>query len=180
MGGNTVNFVSLSGSIASSAVSVNALGTDTDISVLVSPKGAGSVIAGSSTDYLSFSSASDTSRISAVGPGFDAGIVMSGKNSGNITFNVVSNGNNGNVGIGVGSFNSVSRSTLSILNGTAPDSSVADTIQLYSSDLTAGNTTLALWTEGTNVSSTVSAVPTENIAIKVNGTIYYLMAKTIV
>jgi hypothetical protein len=66
----------------------------------------------------------------------------------------------------------------SIGNGTAPTASTNDTVQYYSSDLSAGNTMPSWWTEGTNVGT---GTPTANrtIAVRFNGTIYYLLASTI-
>jgi len=66
----------------------------------------------------------------------------------------------------------------SIGNGTAPTASTIDTVQYYSSDLSAGNTMPSWWTEGTNVGT---GTPTANrtIAVRFNGTIYYLLASTI-
>ncbi len=66
----------------------------------------------------------------------------------------------------------------SIGNGTAPTASTTDTVQYYSSDLSAGNTMPSWWTEGTNVGT---GTPTANrtIAVRFNGTIYYLLASTI-
>jgi len=66
----------------------------------------------------------------------------------------------------------------SIGNGTAPTASTNDTVQYYSSDLSAGNTMPSWWTEGTNVGTGTPAA-NRTIAVRFNGTIYYLLASTI-
>jgi hypothetical protein len=80
----------------------------------------------------------------------------------------------------VGTANSPTSGTrsLTVANGTAPTASPADTITIYSTDLSAGNTMLSLYTEGTPVNSNTTAAATHRIAIRVNGTVYYLLANT--
>lgn len=86
----------------------------------------------------------------------------------------------GNVGIGATSFGTSAERVLSIGSGVEPSSGPADTAQLYSVDLTAGNTILGLYCEGTGVTGAgiTSTAVTTKIAIKVNGTVYYLLATT--
>ena len=85
---------------------------------------------------------------------------------------------NGNVGIGSNVFGTSATNTICIATGTAPTTGPADTIQLYSTDLSAGNTIPSFYTEGTNVGT---GTPTANrtIAVRFNGTVYYLLASTI-
>lgn len=87
----------------------------------------------------------------------------------------------GNVGIGTTTFGTSAATVLGIKTGTAPSSGVADTIQLYSTDLSAGNTMLSIYTEGTCINSDVSgskATATTRVSIRINGTVYYLLANT--
>jgi hypothetical protein len=84
----------------------------------------------------------------------------------------------GNVGIGTSTFGTSAVRSFAIATGTAPTTGPADTIQIYSTDLSAGNTMLSLYTEGTVVNSNVTAAATHRIAIRVNGTVYYLLANT--
>jgi hypothetical protein len=84
----------------------------------------------------------------------------------------------GNVGIGTSTFGTSAVSSFAIATGTAPTTGPADTIQIYSTDLSAGNTMLSLYTEGTIVNANTTAATTHRIAIRVNGTIYYLLAHT--
>lgn len=66
---------------------------------------------------------------------------------------------------------------LTIATGTAPTATPADTVTFYSSDLSAGNTMLSIYTEGTSVSSNTGTTNLSNrIAVRVNGTVYYLLA----
>lgn len=84
----------------------------------------------------------------------------------------------GNVGIGTTSFGTSASKVLALGNATAPTTGPADTIQIYSTDLSAGNTMLSLYTEGTPVNANTTAAATHRIAIRVNGTVYYLLANT--
>jgi len=84
----------------------------------------------------------------------------------------------GNVGVGTYYFESGSTATLMLGEGTAPDNGVANTIQIYSSDLATDNTIPSFYTEGTGVVQDVTLTsPNKVIAIRVNGTVYYLQAK---
>jgi hypothetical protein len=84
----------------------------------------------------------------------------------------------GNLGLGTSTFGTSAATAFAIATGTAPTTGPADTIQIYSTDLSAGNTMLSLYTEGTVVNANVVAVATHRIAIRVNGTVYYLLANT--
>jgi hypothetical protein len=86
----------------------------------------------------------------------------------------------GNLGIGVSTFGTSATRTLAILNGTEPTSGPADTVQIYSVDRSAGNTIPAIYCEGSGVTNAgiTSTAVTHKIALKVNGTVYYLLATT--
>lgn len=84
----------------------------------------------------------------------------------------------GNLGLGTSTFGTSAATVFSIATGTAPTTGPADTIQIYSTDLSAGNTMLSLYTEGTVVNTNIVAATTHRIAIRVNGTVYYLLANT--
>lgn len=68
--------------------------------------------------------------------------------------------------------------TLFIGTGTAPTTVANDSLAIYSSDLTAGNTMLSIYGEGTSVASVSPTAQNRTIAVRVNGTVYYLTAKT--
>lgn len=83
----------------------------------------------------------------------------------------------GNVGIGSTSWGTNAAKVLSIASGTVPASGPADSVQLYSLDLSAGNTMLGIYTEGTNVGTGTPAAD-RTIAFDVNGTTLYVLAST--
>jgi len=84
----------------------------------------------------------------------------------------------GNVLLGTDTSPTTGTQCLTIETGTAPTASPADTLTIYSSDVSAGNTTLSFYTEGTPVSNSVDNAVTRKIAVRVNGTLYYLLADT--
>lgn len=84
----------------------------------------------------------------------------------------------GNLLIGTTTSPTSATKSLAIGNGVAPSAVAASTIAVYSSNVSAGNTTLSLYTEGTPVSNSVDNTVNRKIAIRVNGTLYYLLANT--
>ena len=84
----------------------------------------------------------------------------------------------GNVCIGTTAAGTSAEKVLAIGTGVAPTTGPADTIQIYSTDLSAGNTILSLFTEGTPVNANTTAAATHRIAVRINGTVYYLLANT--
>lgn len=73
---------------------------------------------------------------------------------------------------GAGSINRL-EGVLQLTNATAPGSSPADMVQLYSTDISAGNASLGIRTETAVVTESVSSDRT--LAIKVNGTVYKVL-----
>lgn len=63
--------------------------------------------------------------------------------------------------------------------GTAP-SAQTDAVQIYSDDLSAGNTLPCFYCEGSGVTGAgiSSTTVTHKVAVKINGTVYYLLATT--
>lgn len=86
----------------------------------------------------------------------------------------------GNLGVGATSFGTSAAKVLAIANGTEPSTGPADTVQFYSVDRSAGNTIPAIYCEGSGVTNAAitDVTVTNKIAIKVNGTVYYLLATT--
>jgi len=86
----------------------------------------------------------------------------------------------GNVGVKASSFGTSAAAAFGIANGTEPSTSVADQIVMGSVDLTAGNTIPYVRSEGTGMTGAgiTNTSVTHKIAIKVNGTVYYLLATT--
>lgn len=68
---------------------------------------------------------------------------------------------------------------LSLANGTAPTTVGDNSIAMHSTDISAGNTTLALYTEGTPVTSETPPTGDSTIQIMVNGTLYKLHATAV-
>jgi hypothetical protein len=69
---------------------------------------------------------------------------------------------------------------LTVETGTAPTATPADTVTIYSTDRTAGNTIPSIYCEGAGVTNAAitNVTVTNKIALRVNGTIYYLLATT--
>ena len=86
----------------------------------------------------------------------------------------------GNVGIGVTTFGTSAAKVLSIGTGTEPTTGPAGSVQFFTSTRSASNTIPAIFTEGSGVTNAAitNTTVTNKIAIKVNGTIYYLLATT--
>ena len=84
----------------------------------------------------------------------------------------------GGLGIGTATFGTSATNTLALLNGTAPSTSPADTVQLYSSDNSAGNTIPSFFCEGTEVLATGQADSVSSVRVKmrINGTVVTLLA----
>lgn len=84
----------------------------------------------------------------------------------------------GNVGIGTSTFGTNAVQVLGIETGTAPSVGVADTVQFYSSDISAGNTMPSFYCEGTGVIATGQADSASSVRVKmrINGTEVTLLA----
>lgn len=84
----------------------------------------------------------------------------------------------GNVGIGTQSFGTNAAGVLAIKNGTAPTTGPADTVQLYSSDNSAGNTLLSWFCEGaeTLLTGQADSASATRVRVRVNGTVVTLLA----
>jgi hypothetical protein len=86
----------------------------------------------------------------------------------------------GNVGLGTATFGTSAAKVFSIGSGSEPSTGPADTVQFFSVDRSAGNTIPGIRCEGTGVTDAAitNVTVTNKIAIKVNGTVYYLLATT--
>lgn len=80
-----------------------------------------------------------------------------------------------NLGIGSTTFGTSATNTIALFNGTVPSTSPADTVQLFSVDLSAGNATLGIRTETAVVTETVTSDRT--LSVKINGTTYKILLK---
>jgi len=139
-----------------------------------------SVYAGLNLELASSSTDVYTARSKiTIGIGVNGGFLFSSSlNKGaSYTDAMILNGSN-NLGLGTSTFGTSATRTFAIGSGTAPTTGPADTIQIYSSDLSAGNTMLSIFTEGTTVNANTTAAATHRIAVRINGTVYYLLANT--
>lgn len=84
----------------------------------------------------------------------------------------------GNLLIGTTSSPTTGTQCLTIETETAPTATPADTVTFYSSDLSAGNTIPSIYTEGTGIVSANTGTTnlSNRIAVRINGTVYYLLA----
>ena len=86
----------------------------------------------------------------------------------------------GNLGLGTSTFGTSAETVFSMATGVAPSTAPVDTVQMFSNDLSAGNTILGLRCEGSGVTGAgiTNVTVTHKIALRVNGTVYYLLATT--
>jgi len=82
------------------------------------------------------------------------------------------------VGVGTNAFGAGSQYVMALANGTQAGT-VTNAIQVCSEDLTAGNTIPSIRTEGTGIwTAGTPDTSTGALALKVNGTVYYIPADT--
>jgi hypothetical protein len=84
----------------------------------------------------------------------------------------------GNLGLVATSFGTNAVGVFAVKNGTAPTTGPADTVQFYSSDISAGNTEPSFFCEGTAVLATGQADSASSVRVKmrINGTEVTLLA----
>ena len=85
---------------------------------------------------------------------------------------------NRNIGLGTGTFGTSAVGVIGILNGTAPTTGPIDTVQIYSTDNTAGHTIPSFFCEGTQVLATGQADSASSVRVlmRINGTVVTLLA----
>jgi hypothetical protein len=86
----------------------------------------------------------------------------------------------GNLLVGATAAGTSAAKVLGLGTGTEPTTGPAGTVQFFTSTRSASNTIPAIFTEGSGVTNAAitNTTVTNKIAIKVNGTIYYLLATT--
>jgi len=85
-----------------------------------------------------------------------------------------------NVTVGTETFPTGADNTFTLANPTSdPTGGTANGVVMYSNDLSAGHTIPAIYTEGTNIVGSGTPSADKTVAIKVNGTVYYLLASTV-
>jgi hypothetical protein len=133
--------------------------------------------AGYNAEMLSFSTIAETGAVYRMGMA-TGGVFAIGRSD--VPRTDLTLDSLGNLGLGTSSFGTSAAGVLSIGNGTEPSTGPANTVQVYSVDLSAGNTIPAVYCEGSGVTNAgiTNVTVTNKIAIKVNGTVYYLLATT--
>jgi hypothetical protein len=133
--------------------------------------------AGYNAEMLSFSTIAETGAVYRMGMA-TGGVFAIGRSD--VPRTDLTLDSLGNLGLGTSSFGTSAAGVLSIGNGTEPSTGPANTVQVYSVDLSAGNTIPAVYCEGSGVTGAgiTNVTVTHKIAIKVNGTVYYLLATT--
>ncbi len=171
-GGSSVNYLQVLGSTGANPVEINALGTASNLGIKITPKGTGALLnASGSAAFPSYAFDGDeTTGIFKVSPG-----VIGFSTLGVLELALDTSGN---FGIGTSTFDGTAANVLTILNATPPAAGVADSLQIYSDDLSAGNTTLSLYTEGTGIIGGAPGAANATVTIKVNGVTYKLHATT--
>jgi hypothetical protein len=83
-----------------------------------------------------------------------------------------------NYGFGTKTFGTSAANVICIASGTAPTAAVADAVQFYSSDNSAGNTIPSFYCEGSEVIATGQADSASSVRVKmrINGTVVTLLA----
>jgi hypothetical protein len=106
--------------------------------------------------------------------------ISSNNGYGNGTAEMLRIDTSGNMLLGTTSSPTSGTQCLTIETGTAATASPADTITIYSTDRSAGNTIPSFYCEGAGVTNAgiTNVTVTHKIAMRVNGTIYYLLATT--
>ena len=129
--------------------------------------------------------ASTTAALYACGQGgtnvHSWSVAASGTSDGAITFTrAMTLDANSNLLIGTTTSPTTATRSLTLANGTAPTAVATTTLAMYSSNLSANNTIPSVWTEGTGITTAgiTNTTVTNKIAIRVNGTVYYLLATT--
>lgn len=81
----------------------------------------------------------------------------------------------GNLGLNTTSFGANALNSFAIANGTAPTTSIANQIEIFSTDISGGDATLGLRTESSVAADTDETQFSHKLAVKINGTNYYFM-----
>jgi hypothetical protein len=84
----------------------------------------------------------------------------------------------GNVGLGTTTFGTSAAKVLAIVNGTAPSTTPADTVQIFAEDISAGNSCLC-WRQEAAAAISVATASTHKIPVRINGTTYYLLVSNV-
>lgn len=109
------------------------------------------------------------------GSGSFGDLAFATKPSGGVTTERMRLTSDGNLGLGTSTFGTNATKTLALSNGVVPTTSPADTVQLFSADISAGNASLGIRTETAVV--TESVVSDRTLPVTINGTVYKICLK---
>lgn len=177
-GANTsVNHLRINGSAAGSALTMTAVGTDTNISVVLAPKGTGQF-------FNTPGTAVNPAYAFTGGGGGGSGMFYS-SGTAQTSYVGFSNGNtgvailngNGVLSLGSTTFDATANKALAILAGTAP-TGVASVLQIYGATIAGNIGTLGLSIPAGSLTASVDNVVTNKVQVSINGTTYYLLATT--
>jgi len=194
-----INFQGIGGTAAANVVGINAFGNNNAGPVIYFGKTRGATIGSaglvSNSDFLGamFFEGSDGSaqrRGASIVAQVD-GTPGASDMPGRLIFSTTADGGSsttermritsaGNLLFGTTSSPTTGTQCLTVATGTAPTATPADTVTMYSSDRSAGNTIPSFYCEGAGVTNAgiTSTTVTNKIAVRINGTVYYLLATT--
>lgn len=168
-----VNHLNINASATGAPVTINALGTDTNISLKLTPKGTGSVVVpvgAITTPSIAFATDLTTGLyLSAAGV---IGLSCSGSEVALISETGIELQGAAPTNAAVG--------VISIPTGTAPTGMTLDSIGLYAITATSGGSntrTLGMYTDVTPVAAVALTAPGLSFPIVINGTTYYIACK---
>lgn len=172
----SVNHLRINGSATGSALTITAVGTDNNISVLVNPKGAGQILGSLGTPAApgySFNGVATTGLfLISTGVAATTYVGLSNNNTGTASLN-----GNGVLSIGTVNFDATSANAIALAASVAP-TGVATVLQIYNA-APGGNTgTLGLRIPAGSLTASVVNTVSNKIQVQVNGTTFYLLATT--
>lgn len=172
----SVNHLRINGSATGSALTITAVGTDNNISVLVNPKGTGQILGSLGTPAApgySFNGVATTGLfLISTGVAATTYVGLSNNNTGTASLN-----GNGVLSIGTVNFDATSANAIALAASVAP-TGVATVLQIYNA-APGGNTgTLGLRIPAGSVTASTATASTA-IQVQINNTTYYLLANTV-
>lgn len=173
----SVNHLRINGSATGSALTMTAVGTDTDISVVITPKGAGQLFTTPGTSVnpaytFTGGGGGGSGMFYSTGTAQTSYVGFSNANTGFAGLN-----GNGVLSLGSTTFDATATKTLAIGVGTAP-TGVANVLQIYAATIAGNVATLGLNIPAGSVTASTATASTA-IQVRINNTTYYLLANTV-
>lgn len=173
----SVNHLRINGSATGSALTMTAVGTDTDISVVITPKGAGQLFTTPGTSVnpaytFTGGGGGGSGMFYSTGTAQTSYVGFSNANTGFAGLN-----GNGVLSLGSTTFDATASKTLAIGVGTAP-TGVANVLQIYAATIAGNVATLGLNIPTGSITASTATASTA-IQVRINNTTYYLLANTV-